>query len=118
MMIYSKFRELLASAIDQTRFPLAYLDYLVASGNARSLSTGRAAVLFELKKYPSGLQDLHGIVAAGNLDDVARELIPQAEAWGRANGCVAALIESRPGWARVLKDHGYETHQVSVRKVL
>ena len=33
-------------------------------------------------------------------------------------GCVFAIIESRPGWARALKQQGYEPYQVAVRKAL
>jgi len=35
-----------------------------------------------------------------------------------ANGCSRAIVESRAGWMKVLKPHGYEIFQVSVMKEL
>jgi hypothetical protein len=45
-------------------------------------------------------------------------LIPLAEEWGRENGCVGALIESRVGWGEALKSEGYRPHQLAVWKDL
>ena len=43
---------------------------------------------------------------------------PRVEAWGAASGCTRAIVESRAGWMKVLKPHGYEIFQVSVMKEL
>ena len=43
-------------------------------------------------------------------------LIPKAEQWGRELGCIGALIESREGWARVMRPHGYRLFQTTIRK--
>src|SRR3712207_8316345 len=48
--------------------------------------------------------------------EIERELIPQAEAWGRALGCLTARIDSRDGWERVMRGHGYERLQTVIRK--
>jgi hypothetical protein len=72
----------------------------------------------ELRRYPGGALDVHGLVAAGDMVEIRDNLIPCAEAWGRANGCIAGVVESRPGWAKVLKPSGYEVSQVTVRKEL
>lgn len=111
-------REQISDAIDSRLYSIEYLDALIRTGAAHISSTDRAAIAFALKTYPSGLRDVHGLVAAGDLHDIVEKLIPQAEAWGRANGCSGALIESRPGWARILKQSGYEPHQLAVRKEL
>lgn len=117
-MGYSRFRPLLAAALNPALCNPRDLDLMLASGKAALISTDKAAIVFEVRIYPSGLRDVHGLVAAGDLNDIVETLIPQAEAWGRANGCSGALIESRPGWARILKHHGYEPHQLAVRKEL
>ena len=49
---------------------------------------------------------------------IVNVLIPRAEEWGRSIGCTLAIIESRPGWAREMKKHGYSTHQISISKEL
>lgn len=115
---YQRFRDRFRVALDERLYPIGYLDALILSGEAEFLSTDTAAIVFAIKVYPSGLRDVHGLVAAGDMAAIVNDLIPQAEAWGRECGCEGALIESRPGWARVLKDNGYETLQVSVRKAL
>lgn len=104
--------------MDRRLFTGGYLDRLIASRAAHIIGTTGSAIVFEAKAYPTGHRDVHGLVAAGDLRDIVETLIPQAEAWGRANGCSGALIESRPGWARILKHHGYEPHQLAVRKEL
>ncbi len=58
------------------------------------------------------------MIAAGPLEEIEDILIPIAEQWGRENGCAFGMIESRPGWAKRMKRHGYEPFQVSLIKEL
>lgn len=115
---YQHFRERFREALDERLYPLAYLDRLIRSGQAKFIWADDAAIVFEIRVYPSGAKDLHGLVAAGNLETIIGELIPAAEAWAKAHGCLGAVIESRPAWAKVMKSSGYEPHQVAVRKEL
>lgn len=115
---YRRFRKAFLRAVDTSLYPERHLDMLVHSGLGIFMCEDDAAIIFEVKVYPSGAKDVHGLVAAGNIETIVNRLIPRAEQWGRDHGCVGALIESRPGWARVLKNEGYETFQVSVRKAL
>lgn len=115
---YQRFRDGFLKGMDPDLYPARHLDSLVYAGLAHFMFADDAAIVFESKFYPSGLRDVHGLIAAGNADTIANALIPRAEQWGKDHGCAGAIIESRPGWARVLKGRGYETHQVSVRKVL
>lgn len=101
--------------LDPERYPAWYFDEQVLSGAWRCWSDSRAAILAEIREYPSGAKEVHGVAAAGDLEAIVG-LIPFAEQWGREEGCSRAVIESRPGWERVLPD--YELHQVSVRKDL
>jgi hypothetical protein len=34
-------------------------------------------------------------------------VLPQVEAWARANGCRRLLVIGRPGWERALKPKGF-----------
>ena len=115
---YLRFRPLFAAALDPRLYTLDHLDALVESGRGVFFHTGTAAIVAELRAYPTGARVVHGLVAAGDLADIVEILIPAAEAWGRSRGCIAATIESRPGWARLLKTHGYAAHQTAVWKDL
>lgn len=88
------------------------------SGVYRLFSNDDGAILAELKVYPTGATKVEGIVAAGDMGAIVSELIPQAEAWGKENGALAARIESREGWAKVLKPYGYQIHQLAIEKDL
>ncbi len=115
---YARFRAGFAEALDPRLYRIEHLDALVANDRAIFMAAGDAAILFELRTYPTGAKAVHGLVAAGDVARIAGLLIPSAEAWGVAQGCIGATIESRPGWARLLKPHGYAVHQVAVWKDL
>lgn len=114
---YLSFRPAFTEAMDQRLYSIDWLDGRVLDGSALFWRTENAAIIAEVREYPTGAYDIHGLIAAGELAEIVETLIPQAEAWGRENGCVGALIESREGWARALKPMGYEPYQTSVRKV-
>ena len=115
---YLRFRPGFAAASDERFYPMAWLDREVAEGRVLIWWTDAAAILAEIKVYPSGLYDLHGLLATGRLSDIADNLIPQAEAWAHSVGCDGVLIQSREGWQRVMRGRGYETYQVSIRRPL
>jgi len=114
---YERWRKGFAAALDPRFHGIAYVDGLVWSGRARLFANERAALLAEIKAYPTGACDVHVLVGAGELDALVA-LEPGLVAWGRDLGCLGVLIESREGWARVMKKHGYEPHQIAVRKNL
>lgn len=117
VMSYLEWREEFAKALDPAFYTIDFLDSLVWSGRAFFFENGTSAAVAEVKTYPAGAKDVHGLVAAGELAGIV-ELIPQIEAWAKRMGCIGAIIESRPGWAKVLKEQGYGLHQIAVRKVL
>lgn len=47
-------------------------------------------------------------LAGGDLDELRGVLRPQAEDFGKRIGCRRSMIIGRQGWARALKEHGYE----------
>lgn len=116
--LYCRFRPEFLKVMDERYHTIDWLDQQVVSGEFRFWHSDNAASITEMRTYPTGAKDIHCIIAAGELPEITRVLAPAAEQWGREQGCVRALIESRPAWARALKPLGYETHQVIVRKEL
>jgi hypothetical protein len=114
---YVAWRDDFTAVMDQRYYTPEWLDERIATGVARFWQGNGAAIVAELRRYPAGAIDVHGLVAAGDLAGII-ELIGEAEAWGRENGAVAGVIESRAGWARAMKTHGYEAHQIALRKEL
>jgi len=113
---YLRFRPQLAEALDPAFYPIEYLDHLLLSGRARLFLSDHAAMVAEIQDYPGGARVAHCLVAAGRMEEIVDLLRPRVEAWGAANGCSRAIVESRAGWMKVLKPHGYEIFQVSVMK--
>lgn len=118
MSAYERFRPQFAEALDPRLYSIEHLDSLVYSMRAQVFFGDEAAIVAEIKEYPTGARVIHGLVAAGDLVEIVERLIPAAEDWGRELGCILAIIESRHGWAKILKSQGYEPHQQAVRKVL
>lgn len=113
---YERFRDEFI-ALDPDRYPADYIDAQVWTGAWRCWGNESAAIIAELKRYPSGLLEVHGVMAAGVLESIV-ELIPLAEQWGRECGCQFAEIVSLPGWQRVMAKHGYQVAQVRLWKNL
>jgi hypothetical protein len=103
------------ATIDPARYPIEYIEKQVASGFWRVWSNDRAAIIATIKRYPSGLREVHGLAAAGDLAEIVG-LIPLAEEWGRSRGCVGAEIASKPAWAKIMAAHGYKPAQVRLWK--
>lgn len=117
-MTYARWRPEFADALDHRFYDIGHLDRLVLGTGEAQMWTGvAAAIVTELRQYPR-CTAIHGLVAAGDLEEIVGSLIPAAEAWGRQQGCAYAIIESRPGWQRMLRGHGYEAHQVALCKPL
>ena len=115
---YAAWRGRLTEGINQELYPVEYLDRLLIEGRAAFLATSDAAIIIEIKTFPSGVRAVAGIVAAGDKDEIRGRLIPAAEEIGRRAGCKYGLIESRPGWCRAMKEDGYELFQASIIKEL
>lgn len=115
---YFRFRDQFQEATDPAFHPIEWLDQTMASRSAGIMASDGAAIIFEVRNYPGGARAIHGLCAAGDLEEIRDELIPRAEEWARQVGCTHAIIESRAGWAKALKGQGYATHQVVLRKEL
>lgn len=113
---YLVFRDAFAEVLDNRFHTISWLDQQVLGGEFQFWRSADAAIIAEIRTYPTGARELHGLLAAGELPEIVSELIPIAEQWGREQGCMSAVIESRPGWGRALTD--YETYQIAIRKDL
>lgn len=118
MSDYFRFRDQFAEAMDGRLYTIDYLDDLVFSGRAQVWFGDDSAMVTEIRTYPTGARVIHGLVAAGSLSEIVKDLIPRAEGWGRMIGCIGAIIESREGWGRVLRKDGWEPFQQSLWKEL
>lgn len=114
-MTYAAWRGRFLEAVDADLYPAEWLDKRVASGRARFWGNEAGAILAEIKTYPSGLKEVHGLLAAGDLSAIVA-LIPLAEQWGRERGCVRASISSHPAWARLLPN--YRPEQLTIAREL
>jgi hypothetical protein len=84
---YERFRPIFAEAIDLRLYSIEHLDALLQSGRAQIWFGTEAAIVTEIRAYPAGATVIHGLVAAGDLDEIVETLIPRAEAWARSIGC-------------------------------
>jgi hypothetical protein len=108
----------LSNALDQRYYDLPWLEWLVMSGRARFLANESAAAIAEIIYYPTGARDLKGVCAAGDVHEIVNVLIPELIEWGKSMGCIAAQIESREAWSRLLRKQGFELYKTSVRRAL
>lgn len=115
---YLVWRDQFAAACDPKRYPISYLDQRIIANSVRLFTCEDAALIVELRHYPTGAFDGHVLIAAGSPESVVSILRPQAEEWLQGIGALGAIVESRPAWVRHLKPHGYAMHQIALRKDL
>jgi hypothetical protein len=117
-LAYALWRGEFAKAMDDRFYDLDYLDGLIEARRAHLITADDAAVIFEFKLFPTGNTALHFLVAAGNIETIIGTLRPEAERIGRDLGCIAAIVDSRGGWARALREYGYSPFQTAIAKEL
>lgn len=88
----------------------------VAEGRMQFWPAPRGCAVTEIVKYPSK-KVLHIFLAGGELDQIV-DMDSSAAEFARMNGCTAMTIAGRKGWARVLKDKGYEVAHTVLAKEL
>ena len=118
LVAWLNWRDAFIAMLDPALYTAEWLDRQVASGEFLLFAASDAAILASLRRYPTGLTELEGQAATGNLSTIVRDLIPTAEQYARRIGCSHTSISSRPGWERAMKPHGYQVHQVTIRKAL
>ena len=115
---YLAWRPSFAAAMDARLHTPEWLDGRILAGMAQFWRSAQAAAVTEVRTYPTGAYDVHGLVAAGDVSEVRDIIVPEVEAWARTIGALGIVIESRPGWSRALKACGFEPHQLAIRKEL
>lgn len=90
------------------------------------IKAGGERGLFHLFAHPEGCmvgefivsprsRVMHIFAAGGSLESI-KALLPQAEAFGRANGCDCGGATGRKGWERFLRQYGYRPASPAVEK--
>ena len=117
MDAYLRHRSSLAQVLDPRCYTLEWVDSEIAEGRISVRATEDAIILTQVRTFPTGAREIHGMAAAGELPSILA-LIQQAEQWARSQGIEFATVASRPGWQRVLAPYGYQVHQVELQKEL
>lgn len=88
----------------------------IESGDVQLTFNETAALVTEIKVYPTGLKMINFWLAGGDLAGV-QALVAEAEVFAKAKGCShVGLGFCRPGWARKLP--GYRLAGVQLTKEL
>ena len=107
----------IASLLDERFYPLWWVEAEIAAGRIAIMANDTAIIGFEAKRYPGGATEVHGMFAAGELEGIL-PLIDEVCGLARDLGVTVAAIDSRGGWARVLKDRGFKQDRVRIVKEL
>ncbi|WP_269715752.1 hypothetical protein [Caulobacter sp. NIBR2454] len=78
----------------------------IVRGDAVFWPGERSAIVTMFHDNPQG-RSLHFWLAGGDMEEIANEMRPCIELWGKSEGCTRATIAGRPGWIRALRDVGY-----------
>lgn len=88
----------------------------IEAGEAHLFPMPNAAMVVELKRWPTGFKEAVAWLAGGSGDEI-ETFTPRIEAWARAEGCHrAAIMAGRPGWQR--RRGGYRMAGVYLTKDL
>jgi hypothetical protein len=79
---------------------------MIADGSAQLWATPKAAAVTLIEHDPRERRLLLWL-AGGDLRTLLNEMLPQAEAWARGQGCRRMLVVGRPGWERAMAPMGY-----------
>ena len=107
----------IAGLLDPRCYTMNWLDSQVWCGRIRCWHDDDALILAEVRMFPAGAREIHGMIAVGDLGGILG-LIEQAEQWAINENIEFATIASRAGWSKVLKSRGYAPFQIELRKEL
>lgn len=112
---YLRHRAEIAQILDERFYPLWWVEGRISAGEIDLLHNDTAIIGIEVRNYPGGARELHGLFAAGDKAGV-KELVKQALALAEAAGLTCAAIESRGGWEREFRDFGFVKDRVRIVK--
>lgn len=114
---FNRHRDEIASILDERFYPLAWVQAEIEAGRIGLMHNATAIIGYERRHYPGGAVELHGMFAAGRMAGIL-ELIDIAVDAAWHAGCTVAAIDSRAGWAKILKTRGFVTDRVRITKEL
>lgn len=117
VLSYADYRDEIIGILDERFHPYWWVEQQIAAGAIKTMENDTAIIGVEVKTYPGGAVELHGMFAAGELSGIL-ELIDQVCEAARLSGCTIATISSRSGWAKILKSRGFEMRQQVISKEL
>jgi hypothetical protein len=85
------------------------------NGLAQLWTLPNAACVTSIERHDTGLRDLHGWLAAGDLDGLVT-IEARLERFARAENCDRMVIAGRKGWLRIFS--GYSERAVIIAKDL
>lgn len=74
---------------------------LIETGQSLIWPLKRSAVITSIRVYPTGLKEMWGWLAAGDLDEL-KQFEPILSDTAKKMGCAAFVLSGRAGWARAL----------------
>lgn len=106
----------LALGLNPALYTVEWLDRLLCDEGAGFAATDAAAMVVQLRDYPTGVKACVVVVAAGDHREIIDVLRPGIEDWARSRGCTKGIVESFPAWSRLLRPHGYSPFKLSLIK--
>lgn len=88
----------------------------IRSGRMQLWPADRACAVTEIVVYPRKTV-LHIFLGGGDMDQLF-DMIDDAAAWGKRQGCTSMSLSGRMGWQRAMKPLGWEPKMVVMEKEL
>lgn len=88
----------------------------IADGTAHLWPLERSAMVTTIETYPTGLKQIHGWLAGGDLKEIV-DYVPTIEKWAKeCCGCSEVVIVGRKGWLKAFE--GYKDAGTIMRKAI
>jgi hypothetical protein len=82
------------------------VERMIENGEAMLWLGENSAAVTEIIRYPRA-KSLHLWLCGGDMNEITEQMLPQAEAFARAEGCTKMTTGGRKGWDRVMSKHGF-----------
>lgn len=96
--------EILLARIDQDTHTLEDIKAAIDAKIAQLWAGRDSVIVTELIGFPRK-RVCRIWLAAGDMDELTGEMLPDVEDWAKAEGCATVEIIGRKGWTRVLKGY-------------
>lgn len=109
-------REWIEAALEHSSGTHLYEDILhgLLDGRFQLWPAPKGCIVTEIVTFPRK-RVVNGFLAGGDMEDVLG-LHDRIVEWAKSQGCTAATINGRAGWARVYKSRGWQTAHTSLIK--